>query len=137
MAFVVDASIVASWLMPDEHDPIAATMASRFADDSAVAPAIWWFEIRNIFLIAERRGRLTERETLQVLRHVTDLQVEHLEDLDEANVLRLAPKHRLTFYDAAYLEVALRRNIPLATLDRELISGARSEGVKLIGVDLP
>ena len=134
MPFVVDASVIASWLMPDENDPVAQAMAARFASDTASAPALFWFEIRNIFLIAERRGRVTSQETALALALLRDLRIEHPDDVTEPDLLALARKHRLTVYDASYLELALRMDVPLATLDQELVGAAKSEGVTLIGV---
>ena len=81
----------------------------------------------------ERRGRLTEQETARFLGDVSGLRISSDRMSDEGAVLTLARRHRLTVCDAAYLELAARRNLPLATLDGALVGAARAEGVSLIG----
>ena len=94
---------------------------------------LWWFEVRNALIASERRGRLTEPHTAQFLREISRLAVTVDRAPDEAGVLTLARRHRLTVYDAAYLELAVREALPLATLDTQLAAAARSETVPLIG----
>jgi predicted nucleic acid-binding protein len=133
MPFVVDASVVACWLLPDERHPIAAAAYTRIAVDSAVVPALLWFELRNLLIVNERRGRLDPAKTTQALRLIRGLPVIVDTDAEEDALMRLARAHRLTVYDAAYLELAQRRGLSLATLDVALSSAARAEAVSLIG----
>ncbi len=135
MGFVLDASVAACWAFKDEDHLVARAAAERIRGDEAVAPGMWWFEIRNILIVNERRGRLTDVETVLVLRAMTSLGIvlDHAPDSDA--VLALARRHRLTVYDAAYLELAQRANLPLATLDRALANAARIERVALIGAE--
>ncbi|GJE56149.1 MULTISPECIES: type II toxin-antitoxin system VapC family toxin [Methylobacterium] len=135
MAFVVDASAIAAWVLPDESNPVADLVAARLTSESASAPGIWWFEIRNILVMAERRGRIVPNDTVEALALLTELEVEQPSDVDEALLLGLARAHRLSLYDAAYLELAVRTKLPLATTDRALIKAALAEGVPLIGLD--
>ena len=137
MGFVVDASVIAAWLLPDETSPIADAVTERLVSEDAFAPAIWWFEIRNILLIAERRGRITARDTEEALSLLSELRIGPLEDADETAILDLARGHGLTVYDAAYLELARRTSLPLATLDRALATAAGAEKVTLVGPGLP
>jgi len=133
MPFVLDASITTSWALSDE-DELAATAALKRADsDSCVVPALWWFEIRNAMLMAERRKRLTAADTAGFLREIAELRTSEDFSPDETDVLQLARTHKLTAYDAAYLELARRRSIPIATLDAALVRAARAEKVPLIG----
>jgi predicted nucleic acid-binding protein len=135
MPFVLDASVAACWLMPDERHAIAECAWSRLARDAALAPALWWYELRNILIVNERRGRLDSAKTAQALRLLAGLRVSMDAECDEETLLALARRHRLTVYDAAYLELAVRRSCPLATLDAELAAATRAEGVRLIGAD--
>ncbi len=135
MPFVVDASVAASWLMPDESDPVADLALARLESDPGLAPAHWWFEIRNIFVTAERRGRLPGTQTERVLALLAKLPITIRHDADEDAILRLARTHGLTVYDAAYLDLAVRSATPLATLDRALVAAAKAEGVMLIGIN--
>jgi predicted nucleic acid-binding protein len=133
MPFVLDASVAACWLLPDEHHPAADAAYALIAHDRATAPGLWWYEIRNIFIINERRGRLDNAKTAQALELLRDLSVTIDRDVDEDNLLNLARRYRLTVYDAAYLELAQRERIPLATLDVALAHAARAEQVRLVG----
>lgn len=133
--FVLDASVIASWCFPDEFHPSAEAAFRRIADETALVPAPLWFELRNLLLMGERRNRLSEVQLAQSLRDVSELPIEEDLDPDESLVLGLARTHRLTVYDAVYLELALRRGVPLATLDNVLIDAARAENVPLVGED--
>jgi predicted nucleic acid-binding protein len=127
--FVVDASVVACWYFPDESHPKADAAAKAIANGSATTPALFWFELRNLLLVGERGGRIA-----RLLKLVGALPIEMDREPDEGLVLSLARTHKLTVYDATYLEVALRRMLPLATLDRSIVRAAKAEKVPLIGV---
>ena len=129
MPFVVDASVTLEWLMPDEASDLAERALERLGDDEAVAPSLWWFEVRNALLSAERRGRLARDQVQMALVRLARLPISLDHDVDEAVLLAVARQCRLTIYDAAYLELALRRGLPLATLDRELARAATAESV--------
>jgi predicted nucleic acid-binding protein len=133
MPFVIDASVAACWLMPDERHPIADAAHKRIIHDPAVTPVLWWYELCNMMIVNERRGRLDSAKTARALRLLRGLPVTIETDVEEDSLMQLARRHRLTVYDAAYLELALRKGHPLATLDAELMIAARAETVPLIG----
>jgi predicted nucleic acid-binding protein len=133
MPFVVDASVAASWLLPDEGRPEALRAYARLVGDHAVVPSLWWFEVRNLFVVNERRGRVDREQTRQALSLLAALPIELDFEPVEATLLHFARQHRLTAYDAAYLELAKRYTLPLATLDKALATAARAELVTLIG----
>jgi predicted nucleic acid-binding protein len=133
MPVVVDASVTACWALQDEDDPRATAALHRFADDSGLVPALWWFEIRNILLVAERRGRISPTSSAAFLSKLAQLPITIDRQPNEADLLRLARQHRLTAYDAAYLELAQRASVPLATLDADLARAAHAEHVPLLG----
>jgi predicted nucleic acid-binding protein len=132
MPFVLDASIPACWAFQDEQDPRADAAYVRIKTEEAVVPSLWWFEIRNILVVSERRKRITESDTGVFLRNLAGLRIRIDREPEEGAVLRLARTHRLSVYDASYLELALRATIPLATLDGELAAAAHKEGTSLI-----
>ena len=132
MPFVLDRSIPACWALQDEEDPRAETAFARIKSDEAVVPNLWWFEIRNILIVNERRKRITESDTGVFLRDLAGLRVRVDREPEESVVLRLARRHGLSVYDASYLELALREAIPLATLDAQLTSAARAEDSELL-----
>lgn len=133
MPFVLDASVTAAWCFPDENSDTAQAAFDGLADDEAVVPALWWFEIRNILVVNERRGRIDPSETAAFLADLARLPLRIDRKPDGDVVLALTRKHRLTAYDAAYLELARRFGAPLATLDKALATAARADGVPVIG----
>ena len=87
-------------------------------------PSLWWFEVRNTLIVNERRGRLTEADTAEFLCVLSRLAIAIDRMPDEAEILSLARRHRLSVYDASYLELAMRLRVPLATLDHQLLRAA-------------
>jgi len=132
MAFVLDTSIPACWAFEDEQDARADAAFARIQAEEAMVPSLWWFEIRNILVVNERRRRITESDTGVFLRDLAGLRIRVDLTPDEGAILRLARTHRLSVYDASYLELAIRQRVPLATLDAELTAAARAEGSGLI-----
>jgi predicted nucleic acid-binding protein len=133
MPFVIDASVTACWAFRDEDHPTARLALERIRRDQAHAPSLWWFEVRNTLIVSERRGRIAESDTGSFLRGLMRLGVLIDRTPDEGVVMALARQHRLTVYDAAYLELAQRENLMLATLDKALIEAARAIAVPLMG----
>jgi predicted nucleic acid-binding protein len=127
-----DASIPACWAFQDEQDPRADAAYVRIRSEEALVPSLWWFEIRNILVVNERRKRITEADTGVFLRDLAGLRIRIDREPEESGVIRLARTHRMSVYDASYLELALRQAIPLVTLDGELAAAAGMEGTILI-----
>jgi predicted nucleic acid-binding protein len=96
-------------------------------------PILWWFEVRNVLVINERRGRIDPPSSSAFLTDLEGLPIHFDRQPNGERVLALARTHRLTVYDAAYLELALRVDAPLATLDGQLARAARAEKVSLLG----
>lgn len=129
---VIDASLTASWHFEDERSAAAEAILESLEHDSAYAPLIWWFEIRNVITLGERKRRATQEQTAGFVAFLLQLPI-GLDSLpNDDRVMTLARRHKLTFYDAAYLELAQREGIRLATLDKELAEAARAEGVPLV-----
>jgi predicted nucleic acid-binding protein len=135
MRFVLDASVTASWAFHDEDHPIASAALERIRTDEAIAPSLWRFEVRNTLIVGERRGRLTAAHTSAFLRELSRFGVMIDQTPQEIAILTLARQHRLTVYDASYLELAQREAVPLATLDGELRRAAVALGIGLVGVE--
>ena len=130
--FVLDASIAGAWLLEDEDDPVANSVISRLATELALVPQLWHLEVRNTLVVAERRGRVGAAGLEDGLRRVGELPIRTDTEPDLGTALALARRRRLTIYDALYLELALRADAPLATVDRALASAAVAEGLRLI-----
>lgn len=133
MAFVLDASTAVAWCF-DEHHPAADRTLELAKVSEPRAPAILWFELRNAAVMGIRRGRIKAEAADEVVSRIARIRISiaPLPDVADA-IFALAQRHRLTFYDAAYLELAQREGIELATLDTALIRAAEAEGVGLVG----
>jgi predicted nucleic acid-binding protein len=131
MALIPDISAILSQALDDEDARYAEAVIQAIASDEAVVPTLFWFELRNALLIGERRSRLTPDRTTAFLADLALLPFAVDESPRETVVLDLARRHSLTVYDAAYLELAQRKNLPLATLDTALIKAAAKCGVKI------
>jgi predicted nucleic acid-binding protein len=130
---VLDSSIVGCWCFPDERSSTADLAFARLGLDGAIVPVLWWFEVRNVLVINERRGRINQTGSAAFLADLEKLPISFDRQSDSETVLALARVHRLTVYDAAYLELALRANAPLATLDQQLVRASRAARVPLLG----
>jgi predicted nucleic acid-binding protein len=135
-ALVIDVSASIGFLLKDEQDPLSlATLAAIRVDTPTFIPAIWPVEIANALLMSERRKRITQNEAAEILRLVQTLTLT-LDDSTAAEATRntyaLARQHNLTIYDAAYLELAMRRSATLATNDRDLVKAAKAAGVAVL-----
>ena len=129
---VIDNSVFLAWCLGDEEEPTAAGAMQRVAEDGGVVPRIWWYELRNALLMNERRGRISPQQVSDTLVDSLALGIAIDEEHDESLILDLARRHELTIYDAAYLEVAFRRSLPLATLDQRLRKAAEAIGVVVV-----
>lgn len=133
---VLDCSLCIAWGFRDERTPAALTILERVAQESIVVPSIWALEVGNAVLVSHRRGRFSDEDLSVFLRLLAALPIEVDEQPPERvfeEVLPLATEHGLSSYDAAYLELALRKASPLATLDAGLARAARTAGLEVLG----
>jgi predicted nucleic acid-binding protein len=136
VSFVVDNSVALAWCFEDEHTQPIMDLLDRVAESGAVAPSLWPLEALNGLLMAERRKRLDAKRRQRLAGFLRGLPVTlDMETADQAwtATARLAERYRLTLYDAAYLELAQRRKLPLATLDKDLIRTGKTLGMTLLG----
>jgi predicted nucleic acid-binding protein len=136
--FVLDASVAVAWCFDDESTPFTEGILDLLsAGAEGVAPGIWPLEVANALLVAEHRKRISVAQVTALLGRIVQLpvSVETIEpDRALSQVLSVARQHQLTEYDAAYVELALRRGLPLATLDNKLRHAARMAGITLVSV---
>jgi predicted nucleic acid-binding protein len=136
--FVLDASVAISWCFPNdpsENTAYSRSILERLGEADAVVPEIWPFEIANgIFVAYSKRKRITEGDIEEYRQLLRTLPIRVVREDWQRNVAleSLARKHNLAAYDIAYLELALREKLPLATSDRELIQAALTEGVNIL-----
>lgn len=134
-SLVIDASVTLSWCFPGEANSFSQGVLNALeAGVEAVVPCLWPLEVTNILIAAERRGRITTELAEEFLSDLRELSV----TVDPAdimltfeNIRQLAREHNLTAYDAAYLELAIRKGIPLVTLDADLKKAAISSAVEI------
>ena len=137
MSLVLDNSVTMAWAFPGETTRAIEDIFLQVEGHGAWVPALWHYEVANALQMSVRKQRCTPIFRDRTLADLAVLPVDTEEVQTERiwiAAVRLAERHRLTAYDAAYLEIALRRRIPLATLDDELRLAAEREGVTLLGL---
>ena len=130
-SIVIDNSVFLAWCLGDEENPVATGAMQRVAEEGGVVPRIWWYELRNALLMNERRGRISPQQVSDTLADSLALGIVIDEEHDDSLILDFARRLKLTVYDAAYLEIAFRRSLPLATLDQRLREAAEAIGVEI------
>jgi predicted nucleic acid-binding protein len=136
-AFVLDGSVTMVWGFEDEDDDYAAAILDKMPDLQAHVPSLWTLEVANALIVGERRGRATAAETARFLAILGTFPIAVDDETAArawADTLHLARAHNLSTYDASYLELAIRRGLPLASLDGKLIAAAKTIGVPLYAV---
>ncbi len=132
--FILDASTTLSWCFEDERAPGGeAALDALGLNAEALAPALWTYEVLNVLTIARRRKQLTQAQSTTFWNELRKLPIEVMSgpsDDTAVEIMALAEQYALSAYDAAYLELALRKSLPLATLDANLNRAARTAGVK-------
>ncbi|UWZ82652.1 type II toxin-antitoxin system VapC family toxin [Occallatibacter riparius] len=137
MSLVLDSSVTLASVYPDEASHAVLEAFARVIAEGAWVPALWRLEVANVLEMGVRRARIDADFREAALRDLALLPIRIDSETNThawSETLRIAEKHRLTLYDAAYLELAIRRALPLATLDSELRGAALSEDVELLGM---
>lgn len=129
---VIDCSVTMAWCFREEADDYSKAVLESLYSSTGIVPAIWPLEVANVLLIAERRRRLTASDVLRFIDLLDDLSI--IVDDETArratkSILNVGRQHNLSAYDASYLELAVRRGLPLATPDRALRAAAERSGV--------
>lgn len=133
-SFVLDASVAASWCFADEATPASQALRRSLVRATAVVPRLWHVESTNLLLVAERRKRISAARCVELLGFLSAIPLRTEDEYDRVRgpVIGLARTHRLTIYDAVYLDLAVHHALPLATRDNDLRRAAKSAGVSLI-----
>jgi predicted nucleic acid-binding protein len=133
--FVLDCSITMSWCFEDEKSILSDRILEMFLDKVAIVPIIWQLEVASVLLIAERKKRITHdqremfKETLSILPIEIDFSTTYR---TMGSIYDLAKENQLSIYDACYLELAIRENIPIATSDKELLKAAHYKKISVL-----
>ncbi len=137
MSLVLDASMAIAWLFDDENTEAAHAVMRRVAAEGAITPSLWRLEVANVLRNAVRRGRCDESYADRSLQRLSRLTIALDVETDAhawGETRRLSRDENLTVYDAAYLELAVRRRQPLASCDSALVAAARRRGVEVLTV---
>lgn len=132
---ILDASMTLAWLFDDETTLGAEQVFERVAEGGALVPAIWWLEIANVLRTAVRRGRCDEGYADCAFNRLRRLPIETDDQTARrawTDILALSRSENLTPYDASYLELAVRRQLPLASGDRNLLAAAGRRGLEVL-----
>ncbi len=135
-SFVVDSSMAMAWCFEDEATPATNRFLDRMGTEAAAVPAWWYLEITNVLVLAERKKRISPAKVAQFIALVESFDLEVDDQAPSrafAHLLPLCRSHELTSYDAMYLDLALRRQLPLASLDDDLRAAAKAVGIKVLG----
>ena len=133
MAFVIDNSVVCGWFLANQSTGYTDAIAKRLLDDTAVAPALWPLELANVLKTACKRGAMIASQAREVVEQIDALPIAvDTQPPTVAAVLALALRYDLTSYGAAYLELALRLQCPIATQDAALAEAAWAAGVGVV-----
>jgi predicted nucleic acid-binding protein len=136
--YVLDNTVTMAWCFAEESSEFTETLLRRLAslDDEAVVPALWMYEAVNVVELAVRKGRVSQEKGRAFFESLTDLPI-LVENLTQPQVFvsvwALASQHKLTAYDASYLELAIRRRLPIASSDTALVRAALAAGVPALG----
>ncbi len=136
--YVLDNAVTMAWCFSDEATAYTENLLDRLSNlaDRVVVPALWLYEVTNVSMLAVRKGRIPKAKAVTFLKNLTDLPIEVEPPRSRGDVLPvladLMERHRLTAYDAAYLELVIRKNLPLATLDTALIEACKILGKTLV-----
>ncbi len=135
MSFVLDALVTMAWLFEDESTKYTDAVLHKLESEDALVPDLWLYEVANVLVIGERNKRITEANSRRFAALLSELPIRVVEIAKGAlwgNVLVLAREHRLSAYDAAYLELAMKEGLPIATQDKALRKASKQAGTVVI-----
>ena len=136
-AFVIDNSLVMTWCFKDEDSQYSDFILDQLENATAFVPSIWPLEVSNVLLVAERKKRIGEADSTRFIALLTELPIIVDQESPERTIMEifsLARKHKLSSYDASYLDLAMRKGLPIATLDNSLLAAVKRSKVSILTV---
>jgi predicted nucleic acid-binding protein len=134
-SFVVDNSVVMSWCFKDETNQYADAILDCLSEATAFVPSIWPLEVVNVLLVAERKKRLSQADSVRFITLLSQLPIVVEHERPErrmTDLLALARSNNLSSYDASYLDLSMRKGIPIATLDTRLITASKKTDIPIL-----
>lgn len=132
--FVLDNSVVMSWCFKDEANQYADSVLDKLSKTTAIVPSIWPLEVVNVLLVAERRKRIKEADSVRFITLLSQLPIiveEERKDQIMIDLLSFARLNNLSSYDASYLNLAMKKGAPIASLDKKLLEAATAVNVEV------
>ncbi len=133
--FVLDCSVTMAWCFEDESNKYTEVVLDQLSDGEGIVPSLWPLEVANVLVVGERNKRLTKAQSLRFVELLSDLPIIVDKSTSKkalTGILSLAREHSLSSYDAAYLELAMREDLPIATQDLSLKKAAVKCGVRIL-----
>lgn len=135
--FVIDNSVVMTWCFKDENRHYSDFILNKIEIATAIVPSIWPLEVTNVLLVAERRKLISEADSTRFIALLSELPIIVDQEPPERmikEIFALARKHNLSSYDASYLDLAMRKGLPIATLDKNLLAAAKRIKVSILKI---
>ncbi len=133
--FVVDNSVILSWVFKDENTKKSQELLNKLLKQNAYVPSLWPYELSNALFIAEKNGRIKEADSVSFISSLKDLSLfveNNSYDNITKDILAISREHKITVYDASYIELALRKNLDMASFDKKLNAVCRKIGIKIL-----
>ena len=131
-SFILDCSVAVAWCFEDETSAYTDSVLASFNKANAIVPKLWHIEVANVLLMAQKRGRINDNGIFHFLSLLEKLPImDDKTDRTIIDLVMLSQKYQLTSYDGCYLNLCLQYNLPLATMDKKLISALQSAGGKI------
>ncbi|MBP9725862.1 MAG: type II toxin-antitoxin system VapC family toxin [Gammaproteobacteria bacterium] len=128
--FVLDCSVTMTWLFKDEVTPYTTSVLNSLIQTTALVPVMWSLEVNNVLLMTEKRSRVSHMQAVAFKQALREMPIRE-DNIENNDAYEIAREFNLTAYDGSYLELALRKKIPIATLDKALRHAAKNSGVDL------
>lgn len=132
--FVLDCSVTMAWCFEDESNAMSDKILASLKESKAMVPSIWPLEVINVLRVGERKKRLSASQSNTFINLLRGLPIEvdmNPIDLPNQSILEISREYSISAYDAAYLELALRKNLPLVSFDKILCEAAKNAGIEI------
>lgn len=130
--FILDCSVAIAWCFEDETTAYTESVLNSLKETTAIVPKLWYIEAANVLLMAQKRGRINDNGIFHFLSLLEKLPImPNTNDISVVDLIMLSQRYQLTSYDGCYLNLCLQHNLPLATLDKKLITAVQTAGGKI------
>ena len=130
--FILDCSVAIAWCFEDETTIYTESVLNSLKEAAAIVPKLWYIEVANVLLMAQKRKRINDNGIFHFLSLLEKLPIaSNTDNISIVDLIMLSQRYQLTSYDGCYLNLCLQHNLPLATLDKKLITAVETAGGKI------